>query len=257
MPEVLPLKMGKQLEVPQPRGAPFFKLPRNECMITISGGGKTVAHIRTLMDRDKLGGMFHKYLVMSPNCFTDPNYKVLARYIETTTGQKREDCFFSEWDPQLILDTMTEMRKVNAHIRKTRKQTGAKVLMSCHITIDDWADQSHVSKSANSPLIQLFTKGRHSQCSCTVLTQKFRLLNSAIRINSHSLWIGRVTSSLEKKALSEEFGAAAGSEENFALMLDRATGSDYGFLFIVFGLKIRFFSSYKSEFKITVATDEE
>ena len=149
------------------------------------------------------------------------------------------------------------MRKVNAHIGKTRKQTGAKFLMSCHITIDDWADQSHVSKSANSPLIQLFTRGRHSQCSCTVLTQKFRLLNSAIRINSHSLWIGRVTSSLEKKALSEEFGAAAGSEENFALMLDKATGSDYGFLFIVFGLKIRFFSSYRSEFKLGAAEESE
>ena len=256
MPEVRPLKLGTQLEVPQPRNAPFFKLPRNECMITVSGGGKTVAHIRTLIDRDKLGGLFQKYMVLSPNAYTDPNYKVLARYIEATTGQKREDCFFSEWDPQLILDTMAEMRKVNAYIRKTRKQTGAKFLMSCHFTIDDWADQSHVSKSANSPLIKLFTMGRHSQCSCTVLTQKFRLLNSAIRINSHSLWIGRVTSSLEKKALSEEFGAAAGSEENFALMLDRATGSDYGFLFIVFGLKIRFFSSYKAEFRISEVNPE-
>ena len=224
-------------------------------MVTISGGGKTVAHIRTLVDRDKMGGLFHKYLAMSPNAFVDPNYKVLARYIEGATGQKREDCFFSEWDPQIVLDTMAEMRKVNAHIRKTRKQTGAKVLMSCHITIDDWADQSHVSKSANSPLIQLFTKGRHSQCSCTVLTQKFRLLNSAIRIGCHSLWIGRVTSSLEKKALSEEFGAAAGSEEKFVAMLSRATETDYGFLYIVFGLKIRFFSSYRSEFKIGAAPD--
>ena len=257
MPEVLPLKMGKQLEVPQPRGAPFFKLPRNECMVTISGGGKTVAHIRTLVDRDKLGGLFDKYLVMSPNAFVDPNYNILARYIEEHTGQKREDCFFSDWDPQIILDTMAEMRKVNAHIRKNRKQLGATRLMSCHITIDDWADQSHVSKSSNSPLIQLFTKGRHSQCSCTVLTQKFRLLNSAVRISCHSLWIGRVTSSLEKKALSEEFGQAAGSEENFVAMLNRATGTDYGFLYIVFGFKIRFFSSYKSEFKITAAVDEE
>ena len=103
MPEVLPLKLGAQLDVPQPRNAPFFKLPRNECMITVSGGGKTVAHIRTLIDRDKLGGLFQKYIVLSPNAFTDPNYKVLARYIEATTGQKREDCFFSEWDPQIIL----------------------------------------------------------------------------------------------------------------------------------------------------------
>ena len=54
MPEVFALDVGKQLEVPQPKNAPFFKLPRNECMVTVSGGGKTNAHIRTLMDNDKL-----------------------------------------------------------------------------------------------------------------------------------------------------------------------------------------------------------
>ena len=44
MPEVKALKLGKQLEVPQPKHAPFFKLPRNECMITVSGGGKTCSY---------------------------------------------------------------------------------------------------------------------------------------------------------------------------------------------------------------------
>ena len=66
MPEVKPLNVGRQLEVPQPRNAPFFKLPRNECMVTVSGGGKTNAHIRTLTDHDKLGGLFDRYVVMSP-----------------------------------------------------------------------------------------------------------------------------------------------------------------------------------------------
>ena len=61
------------------------------------GGGKTVAHIRTLIDADKLGHCFDKYIVLSPNAFTDPNYKILADYIERTTGQKRKDCFFSEF----------------------------------------------------------------------------------------------------------------------------------------------------------------
>ena len=257
MPQVKPLNLGKQLEVPQPRNAPFFKLPRNECMVTISGGGKTVAHIRTLTDHDKLGGLFDKYIVLSPNCFTDPNYRVLADYIERTTGQKREDCFFDEWDPQVILDTMSEMRKVNAYVRKHRKQLGATRLYSCHITIDDWADRGDISKNNNSPLIQLFTKGRHSQCSCTCLTQKFRLLNSAVRIGCHSLWIGRVTSSIEMKAMAEEFGQSAGSEKNFVAMVKRATAPDYGFLYIVFGLKVRFFNSYRSEFVVRDNGDDE
>ena len=118
MPEVTALKVGKQLEVLQPKHMPFTKLPRNECMITVSGGGKTNAHIQTLTQSWGLAGLFDKYIVMSPNAFTDPNYKVLADYIERTTGQKKEDCFFTEWDPQILLDTMAEMRKVNAYIRK-------------------------------------------------------------------------------------------------------------------------------------------
>ena len=256
MPEVKPLKLGHQLQVRQPKHAPFFQLPRNEAMVTVSGGGKTVAHIRTLMDPDKLGGLFDKYLVMSPNCLTDPNFIPLAKYIERTTGQKKEDCFHEEWDNKIIEETMAEMRKVNAYIRKNKEKLGATHLYSCHITVDDWADNPQISHSPSSPLIKLFTKGRHSQCSTTILTQKWRLLNSAIRVNCHSLWIGRIVSSLERKALVEEFGEAAGSDQAFAEMLKRATAPEYGFLFVVFGLKVRFFSSYRSEFKVAESAAE-
>ena len=54
----------------------------------------------------------------------------------------------------------------------------------------------------------------------------------------------------EAKALAEEFGAAAGSEKIFLEMLKRATDPDFGFLYIVFGLKIRFFNGYRSEFRL-------
>ena len=150
---------------------------------------------------------------------------------------------------------MAEMRKANAYVKKNREKLNATRLYSCHITIDDFADRAEIARNPSSPLIQLFTKGRHSQCSCTILTQKFRLLNSAIRINLHSLWVGRVISSLEKKALVEEYGQAAGSDEAFAAMLKRATSADYGFLYIVFGLRVRFFNSYRSEFQVTEAED--
>ena len=103
MPEVRPLKLGKELQVLQPRHAPFFKLPRNEIMLSPSGGGKSLAHIRTLIDRDKLGGLFDRYFVFSPNAFVDPQYRALAQYIEAHTGQKKEDCFYDTWQPERIL----------------------------------------------------------------------------------------------------------------------------------------------------------
>ena len=88
MPEVTALKVGKQLEVLQPKNTRFTQLPRNERMITVSGGGKTNAHIQTLTQPWGLAGLFDKYVIMSPNAFTDPKHKVLADYIEPTTGQK-------------------------------------------------------------------------------------------------------------------------------------------------------------------------
>ena len=59
----------------------------------------------------------------------------------------------------------------------------------------------------------------------------------------------------QAKALAEEFGAAAGTEKNFLKMLKQATDIDYGFLYIVFGLKIRFFNSYRSEFQVIQEED--
>ena len=251
MSEVKALKLGTQLQVKQPKNEPFLFLPRNEYMVTISGGGKSLAHIQTLMSPQMLGGCFDHYVVMSPNCLTDPQFAPLAEYIERTTGQKKEDCFHEIWDGNVITETMDKMRKANAYLRKNREKLKVKHLYSCHITIDDFADRADISKSNNSPLIQLFTRGRHAQCSCTCLSQKFRLLNSAIRVNCHSLWIGRVNSSLERKALTEEFGEAAGSDEAFQQILKYATAPNYGFLYVVFGLKVRFFNSYHSEFQIT------
>ena len=66
-----------------------------------------------------------------------------------------------------------------------------------------------------------------------------------------------MTSSLEAKALAEKFGQAAGSEKLFLEMLKRATDPDFGFLYIVFGLRIRFFNSYRSEFRLTGSASQD
>ena len=114
MPEIKPQKVGKQLEVPQPRNAPFHKLPMNQIYLAPSGQGKTVAALSTLMDRDKLGGLFDRYYVFAVNVFTDPQYRPFMRYVENQTGQKPEDCMFDKWDPKKIMDILAEMRKANA-----------------------------------------------------------------------------------------------------------------------------------------------
>ena len=130
MPEVKALKLGEQLEVPQPKHAPFFKLPRNECMVTVSGGGKTNAHIQTLTDPKMLGGSFDRYYIFCPNAKTDPTYKVFIDCVKSRAGQKTDEFVFTEWDPQEITEIMKETRTVNDTFAKNRKQLEAKRLMS-------------------------------------------------------------------------------------------------------------------------------
>ena len=60
------------------------------------------------MDRDKLGGMFDKYLLLSPNIFVDPQYETLIEYVQKTTGQKKEDFCFEEFDQEAIRKLMEE-----------------------------------------------------------------------------------------------------------------------------------------------------
>ena len=77
MPEVKPLKV-KDPKVKQPP-YPLRSLPANTLHIGPSGSGKSVALIRTLIDRDKLGGCFDAYHVFSPNVWVDSQYKVLGK----------------------------------------------------------------------------------------------------------------------------------------------------------------------------------
>ena len=102
MPEVKPLKSESGPTVRQPK-APFRALPANSLHIGPSGSGKSLALLRTLMDSDKLGGLFDRYELYSPNIFIDPQYKVLIRKIEETTNQKQDDFCHEEFDQEAVL----------------------------------------------------------------------------------------------------------------------------------------------------------
>lgn len=52
------------------------------------------------------------------------------------------------------------------------------------------------------------------------------------------------------KALAEEFATLLGDEQNFIEIYKRATAQKIGFLYITMGSDPKFFSSYRSEFRI-------
>ena len=220
MPEVKGLK-AKDPKVKQPP-YPLRSLPANTLHIGPSGSGKSVALIRTLIDRDKLGGCFDAYHVFSPNVWVDSQYKVLGRYIE-------------------------DHKKVNSYLKKKKK---AERLLSIHITIDDFGEQMNVVKSNHSILNTLFAKGRHYQISTALLLQRFRLASPTIRYNAHALYVHKLSNMADLKALAEEFAALLGDEQTFIEIYRRATAEKFGFLYCTLGSDPKFYSSYKSEFRL-------
>ena len=251
MPEIKPIQTKVKGVVLQPK-SPFRSLPASSVHVGPSGSGKSLTLLRTLVDSDKLGGMFQKYLLFSPNIFVDPQYKVLIDYVEKHTGQKKEDFCFEEFDQDAIRKLMDDQKKVNAYLRKI----DSKRLMSAAIIIDDFGERADLVKAHSSIINSLFTRGRHLQISTFLLLQRYRLASNTIRFNAHCLYVHKLNSTKDLEALKEEFGETTNGPDNFVDMYRRATSSKkYGFLFITTGAEPRFYSSYNSEFK--VRSDEE
>ena len=252
MPEVKPLKTGKDPKVRQPK-PPFRALPANSLHVGPSGSGKSLTLLRTLMDADKLGNCFDRFMVLSPNVFVDPQYKPLIQYIEQTTGQKKDDFCFEEFDHDAIRQLMDEQKKTNAYLRKI----GAKRLISACCVIDDFGERADLVKAHGSVINSLFTRGRHVQISAFLLLQRFRLANPTIRYNAHCIYVHKLNSAKDLEALAEEFGQTTNGVDNFIQIYKRATAKKFGFLFITTGAEPRFYSSYNSEFKIRTLEEDE
>ena len=252
MPEVRELKTGHDPKVRQPK-PPFRALPANSIHIGPSGSGKTLTLLRTLMDADKLGGMFDRYEIYSPNIHVDPQYRSLIAYIEQQTGQKKDDFCHEDFDTESVRKIMEDSKKSNAYLRKI----GAKRLLSTCVVIDDFGERADLMKAHGSVINSLFTRGRHLQISTYLLLQRFRLANPTIRYNSHCIYVHRLNSQKDLEALAEEFSAVTGGPDAFYEIYKRATSKRYSFLFITTGADPRFFNSYNSEFKIKSLEDEE
>ena len=125
MPVVKQLKTGSTTTVRQPK-PPFRSLPANSIHIGPSGSSKTYTLIATLTQSDMLGAMFDKYLLLSPNIFIDPQYRVLIDHVKQVTGQKEDEFCFEEFDQPALRKLMEDQKKINTYLRKIKAKRDLK-----------------------------------------------------------------------------------------------------------------------------------
>jgi hypothetical protein len=98
------------------------------------------------------------------------------------------------------------------------------------VVVDDFADDVRFSR--NSKLLHaLFTRGRHSQISTIVSTQKFTAISTLIRVNASELYVFRLRNYLDLQTFLDELGAIAGSKQILLEMYKEATSTPYSFLY--------------------------
>jgi hypothetical protein len=105
------------------------------------------------------------------------------------------------------------------------------------IVVDDFADD--VKFSRNSKLLHsLFTRGRHSQISTIVATQKFNALSPIIRANASDLFVFRLRNYSDLQAFLDEVSAIA-PKDIILEMYRLATDEAFSFLTVHLTSKIK------------------
>ena len=115
--------------------------------------------------------------------------------------------------------------------------------------IDDFADSPEFSR--NSKLLHgLYTRGRHSQISTVVATQKFNALHPIIRVNASELFVFRLRNNQDLQTFIDEVSALVDKQtllemyklaprEAFSFLYIKLTAKDINDMFYIkFGQKL-------------------
>ena len=189
--------------IPCPFGEPMPSLPTNFCLVSPSGGGKTVVLQNLLLKFYK--GTFARIWFFSPSIFLDPQYGPIKKYIEKMSDQDREPLMFEEMDQSALGRILHDQRRICEECRK-RKQP----IPQCAVVLDDFADQGHIlqarrgASSGGSHLVTLAVRGRHFGITWIITSQVLNLLGTVIRKNCRAMRVWRLRNHKEVETLCEE-----------------------------------------------------
>jgi hypothetical protein len=212
------------LELKQSKSDFLPKLPVRGIIAGPSGAGKGILVSKLLLDPRYYRGCFERIYYISQSAKVDHNLKPLRRYCEDVLGQK-EECIYDEFDEEMLRGLLARQLKLTEYLKEHKAKKG----YSIAIIIDDFADVPAVVRGGL--LSSLFVRGRHANISTFVLSQKYRALESIIRINCTALFFFRSRNGKDLEAMIEENSALAHRKDIEALYR-KATAKHYGFLYI-------------------------
>ena len=223
-PIIQPIKV-KQYEVKQSKYEHVSKLPTRSVINAASGSGKTVLIQNLILDIYK--GCFSRIYIFSPSIDIDDTWLPVKKYIEEEqTKTKDEQIYFQDFDGEAVQHILTTQKNIIDHQKKDPK---TKKLFSILLIFDDVADNKAIHN--NQALNSCFTRGRHSQISTILSTQKYNSASTIIRTNMDSMYLFRLRNDNDLQAVMDELSALLDTKILLEVYM-KATEARFSFLFI-------------------------
>ena len=223
-PIIKPIKV-KEYQVKQSKYEYVSKLPTRSVINAASGSGKTVLIQNLILDIYK--GCFSRIYIFSPSIDIDDTWLPVKKYIsEELTVTEDEQIYYQDFDGEAVQTILTTQKKVIDHQKKDPK---TKKLFSILLIFDDVADNKAIHN--NPALNSCFTRGRHSQISTILSTQKYNAVSTIIRTNMDSMYLFRLRNANDLQAVMDELSALLDNKILLEVYM-KATEQRYSFLFI-------------------------
>ena len=224
IPNIKPIKL-KEYDVKQSKYKVAAKLPMRSIILGPSGSGKSILLQNMILDI--YSGCFSRVYIFSPSINVDfQTWSPVKSYLdkEVNNGDKDEEFYFDHYDEEGLFNIIDTQKKIIEYQKKHNHNK----LFSILIVVDDFADD--VKFSRNSKLLHsLFTRGRHSQISTIVATQKFNALSPIIRVNASDLYVFRLRNYSDLQTFLDEVSAIA-SKDVILEMYNIAVDEPFSFL---------------------------
>ena len=225
VPSVQPIKL-KEYEVRQSKYNVVGKLPIRSVLLGPSGSGKTILLQNMILDIYK--GLWERVYIFSPSIHVDHSWEHVKTFLNKTIQISDDEppLFYDNYDPESLSEIIETQKKITTH----QKNKDTKTLFQIRIVIDDFADSPEFSR--NSKLLHsLFTRGRHSQISTIVATQKFTAIHPIIRVNASELYVFRLRNHSDLQTFLDELGGLVGDKKTLHEMYSIATNKPFAFLY--------------------------
>ena len=173
-----------------------------------------------------------------------PLKKYIAEELTTTEGER---IYFNDFDGEAVQHILTTQKKVIDH-----QERDPKTNKICNILLifGDVADNKAIHN--NQTLHSCFTRGRHSQISTILSTQKYNAVSTVIRTNMDSMYLFRLRNANDLDSVITELSALLERKVLLEVYM-KATEARFSFLFIKLTLPTlndMFFLSFKERIMI-------